>query len=943
MSFDAHTNLASGLVSVAPSSPTAGTSVTIIKDSGATLPATPFNATVAPVATLPTAAVAEIWRVTNVVGNVWTIVRAQEGTTARTVLVGDQVFVGVTAKTLTDIETAITALGTIDAAANVGSLRTVGIGALQATSGEDVRVSSPPRMLYPPPASLKVISAFQGNETWTKSGAGTQTFDTADFEVPPQSLKFVTDGAAGSGFSATVLGSPIDLSAQTLVISLKVDDFTKFGSMQVRIGSGGDTNTNYWYCQPAYTSATQRWVRQGEWWRITIPMTAHDLFTGGWKQVGTGPTLTAINKIMFKFADLGAGACTFHVGFLGYQALPASPICSIDFDDGRASQWTTAVSKLQQYGIRAGFNIIIENLDTSPYLSTAQVYSMRNLGHEIACHAYSNVAGAQVHSLGLDGVTSAQAETDLIEVKNWLYTNGMRGVNGLAIPHGSENVAGVNPNVLEQVRGLFDWSRNTFSTTLETYPPADPHRLRSYVASSTGGDTATTLLALVDDAITNGWWPIITFHDLVVTPSQSSDFSITQFGLFIDGIATRIAAGLVVKPIGEVLRSGPSPALQPLDSDLTAIAALTTTTFGRNLLTLANTAALLAAAGAAAATDLAAEVTRATTAEGLLAPLASPSFTGNPLVPTQTALTSNARAASTAYADAAVGVEKTRALAAEALLIPLTQRAAANGVATLGSGGQVPVAQLPTSTAGTIRDTVGAPVVITGDQAGDYAFDAGAGILYGPLVVISSLTNGHSWNTSLECSAASNGIAPNAFDLAGLIAGWKGESFPRREASIDQVTMVSGTAVAAWVYFAKGTVLSNLAFSLGGTGATGPTHSWMRLSDSSRVQLAVTADGGSTPITATFSTLTLAIATIAAGASSTFTTTYSGWHLVELVVVCTGTPPKLYGLPSNPPMNQAPGLGGTTDTGLAGGPPGFPHTASAITFIGSPLAHLGAS
>jgi hypothetical protein len=42
---------------------------------------------------------------------------------------------------------------------------------------------------------------------------------------------------------------------------------------------------------------------------------------------------------------------------------------------------------------------------------------------------------------------------------------------------------------------------------------------------------------------------------------------------------------------------GGGTAYQPLDSDLTAIAALATTTFGRNLLTLANTAALQALVG----------------------------------------------------------------------------------------------------------------------------------------------------------------------------------------------------------------------------------------------------------------------------------------------------------------------------------------------------------
>ena len=66
------------------------------------------------------------------------------------------------------------------------------------------------------------------------------------------------------------------------------------------------------------------------------------------------------------------------------------------------------------------------------------------------------------------------------------------------------------------------------------------------------------------------------------------------------------------------------------------------------------------------------EKTRALAAEALLAPLASPTLTGNPIAPTQTALTNNTRIATTAYADSAVGVEKTRALAAEALLAPQT-------------------------------------------------------------------------------------------------------------------------------------------------------------------------------------------------------------------------------------------------------------------------------
>jgi hypothetical protein len=245
------------------------------------------------------------------------------------------------------------------------------------------------------------------------------------------------------------------------------------------------------------------------------------------------------------------------------------------------------------------------------------------------------------------------------------------------------------------------------------------------------------------------------------------------------------------------------------------------------------------------------------------------------------------------------------------------------------------------STAATLRDTSGAPVLITGDQAGDYALEASAQTIYGPLTALGTFVNGDSWNTASVASAAVIPIAPNAMQTYDLISGWLAESLPRSLALIDQVTMVSGTLIMSRVYLRKGTPIGHLNYSTGSVGAASPTHSWLALYDSNRVQLATTSDLGSGAIS-TFTTPTTAypIAQIASGSASTFTTTYSGWHYIGFCVV-SGTP-KLYGLPSNPPMNQAPGLGGTSDTGQTG-PPSFPHTAGAITFIGSPMAYLGAS
>lgn len=104
MAFDAHTNFAVSTVATAPSPATSGTSVTVASGDGAKFPAAPFNAVIWPTAAQPTSTTAEIVRVTAVSTDTFTITRTQESTSARTVVVGDQIMLAPTAKTFTDIE-----------------------------------------------------------------------------------------------------------------------------------------------------------------------------------------------------------------------------------------------------------------------------------------------------------------------------------------------------------------------------------------------------------------------------------------------------------------------------------------------------------------------------------------------------------------------------------------------------------------------------------------------------------------------------------------------------------------------------------------------------------------------------------------------------------------------------------------------------------------------
>lgn len=102
--------------------------------------------------------------------------------------------------------------------------------------------------------------------------------------------------------------------------------------------------------------------------------------------------------------------------------------------------------------------------------------------------------------------------------------------------------------------------------------------------------------------------PLPTFWDEELTIAAEQPFR-TRGGYIVDGanpafvfaagddysIRVRDASGGELLFLASTSITGEQ--YQPLDSDLTAIAALATTTFGRNLLTLANQAALKAATG----------------------------------------------------------------------------------------------------------------------------------------------------------------------------------------------------------------------------------------------------------------------------------------------------------------------------------------------------------
>lgn len=92
-------NFAYSRIAVAPSPITTGTVIEILSGDGILYPPPPFNATIWKTGEMPLFTNSEIVTVINVVGDVFTIVRQQEGTNVRNILVGDRISAAITAYT----------------------------------------------------------------------------------------------------------------------------------------------------------------------------------------------------------------------------------------------------------------------------------------------------------------------------------------------------------------------------------------------------------------------------------------------------------------------------------------------------------------------------------------------------------------------------------------------------------------------------------------------------------------------------------------------------------------------------------------------------------------------------------------------------------------------------------------------------------------------------
>ena len=205
MSFDAHANFAYSTVLTPPSPASSGTTLTFATGGGALMPAVPFNAFFWPAGVPPLASNAEIVRITAMTGDAVTaMTRAQEGTSAIAIGAGYQVVAGVTAKTLTDIESAISAGGggsgpsrtpiTITYALTITPVGSASVSVQRCLLTGDVTINAP-------------SSPADGNnvELWLTASGGARNISFQASIVVPSASSFSSPYNLSSGKKAKAL------------------------------------------------------------------------------------------------------------------------------------------------------------------------------------------------------------------------------------------------------------------------------------------------------------------------------------------------------------------------------------------------------------------------------------------------------------------------------------------------------------------------------------------------------------------------------------------------------------------------------------------------------------------------------------------------------------------------------------------------------------------
>lgn len=348
-----------------------------------------------------------------------------------------------------------------------------------------------------------VLDLFQYDTAFAKqstSGSAESVLD--DVLIGTRSLRVTTDGDGSQvNLRATNVG-PFDLSNSFLRLDLKLHGVAALDYLLIYLSTDGFQTYDAFQVLGGQRPREETYAQDDEWFTITVNLGA---------TVAGAPAsidLSQVTDIQLSLRDAGVGPVTVWYAALESVPSPARGLVSIVFDDARDGVFYYALPLARRLGIPASIAAIVDLVGQPTFMTVEQLHIAERFGgwEVIAHHTTPLEAG------GFDTLSTADLDFELAGVKRWLLDNGFRrGADVIAYPYG-----GFDSASLEQTRGYFAAGRTIMRTQgLETFPPADPYRVRAI--SVVPGDGPAVVKALIDRAARERAWLVLVFHQ--VAPS----------------------------------------------------------------------------------------------------------------------------------------------------------------------------------------------------------------------------------------------------------------------------------------------------------------------------------------------------------------------------------------------------------------------------------------
>ena len=393
------------------------------------------------------------------------------------------------------------------------------------------------------------ITAFQSGHGWISAygGAGTVDLNTTDDPyIGTQCVKVITDGAGTTHGVKKWAAGPYDMRGKRLRIAVKIQGVANLATDGFYVYAGTSSLANY-RVFVVLPQTGQNWLVDDEWCEFSIPWN-----TSAARSSSSG-TLdrSAVTDINIRFKDDASGnPVTAYIGRVSLvpetEATRATGgLVTFTFDDGYESVFTQAAPVLTGYGWPATHYTICELVGESGRVTADQLRRLQGIGWDVALHCYA----ASTHAATFAGLSTEALETDLAAGVKWLRDNGFRGADHGSYPLGK--FTGGTADILGIVRKRFAAYRSIYSQVGATIPSDDPHRQRITI-NLAYPLTLASAKALLDAAMAAGEWVVVLAHNLVASPSVSTEWAISDFSDFCAYVASHYP-GAAVKTVADAM------------------------------------------------------------------------------------------------------------------------------------------------------------------------------------------------------------------------------------------------------------------------------------------------------------------------------------------------------------------------------------------------------